>query len=71
MVLSRCLSDVVDSRFHANVGISGYIKLPNPMRETRRGYEWTLEGDSSEGIRLGLIPKANALGIELADGRHL
>jgi len=67
---SRRLSDVVDGRFSANVSIRGYIKLPNPVRETRRSYKWTLEADLNIGVMLGLVTKTNALGVELADGKH-
>ena len=70
MADSRCFSNVIDGRFNANFSIRGYIKLPNPVRETRRGYKWTLKADLNEGVMLGLVTKANALGIELADGRH-
>jgi len=52
------------------VSIRGYIKLPNPVRETRRSYKWTLEADLNIGVMLGLVTKTNALGVELADGKH-
>ena len=68
MADSRCLSDVIDGRLNANVSIRGYIELLNPVREARRGYEWTLEADLNEGVVLGLVQNAN--GIKFANGRH-
>jgi len=70
MVDTRSLGDVFNRRFDTDVGAFVYIELTDPMGKTRREDEWTREFDLSKGVRLRLIPLADALGVKLADGRH-
>jgi hypothetical protein len=70
MVDTRSFGDVLDRRFDTNVGFSVFIELTDPMGKTRRGDEWTREGDLTIGVRLRLVPRADTLGVKLADGRH-
>ena len=70
VVDTRSLGDVFNRRFDTDVGAFVYIELTDPMGKTRREYEWTREFDLSKGVRLRLIPLADALGVKLADGRH-
>jgi len=70
MVDTRRPGDVLNRRFDTDVGAFVFIELTDPMGKTRREDERTGEFDLSRGIRLRFIPKADALGIKLADGRH-
>jgi len=70
VVDTRSPGDVLNRRFDTDVGAFVFIELTDPMGKTRREDERTGEFDLSRGIRLRFIPKADALGIKLADGRH-